>query len=345
MINKLPIDLFIATTAHLSLRDLVNLSSTCSSLHHQIFTLPGVWQGRRLFSETGLITDNVIQNLVHKIPRDYNAIRELWLDYLPLSTKSLLLIFNQFAHCVHHFDLNIHDAQLIDLCTHLEAFAFSLAQSQISLQIPLTFGNYVCDARTYMAHIEDAVIRIGPSGRFRPEDDWAGFLRALSLPSCLDDPPFEQLESFGLQSVLFVAQTERFDIGTDRPGDRHLLCRFQDLVGFLSNRQFGHQKRNCNRMGSSEMGYCTTKRTKFKQAKLDTPKVLCENKKTDISSPANHNRTHEKAIRSIPKQAGICPSQPIVRVMRLWPSQKPRPNDPSSACLTVQQSQLPGLSH
>ncbi|KAL0088144.1 hypothetical protein F4703DRAFT_1497745 [Phycomyces blakesleeanus] len=202
MICKLSIGPFFTTTVYLYLRDLVNLKfklrpTPPSGLHASgcVAKPPAVWFGlvwsglvwsglvwSDLDSDSdsdtsaGLITDNVIQNLVHKISRDYNAVREFRLDYrLPLSTKiktKSLLLALQLNLNTSSITLvsNLLDVQLANLCTNLEDYLFSLFYSnllsdrQTALRIPFTIEDYVCDARTNMAYIEDVVV--GFFGRF-----------------------------------------------------------------------------------------------------------------------------------------------------------------------------------
>ncbi|OAD80464.1 hypothetical protein PHYBLDRAFT_61515 [Phycomyces blakesleeanus NRRL 1555(-)] len=368
MICKLSIGPFFTTTVYLYLRDLVNLKfksrpTPPSGLHASgclvwfgLVWSGLVWSGLDSDSDSdtsaGLITDNVIQNLVHKISRDYNAVREFRLDYrLPLSTKiktKSLLLALQLNLNTSSITLvsNLLDVQLANLCTNLEDYLFSLFYSnllsdrQTALRIPFTIEDYVCDARTNMAYIEDVVVLL-----------WT----TPFLPS-------EQFESFNVQKTLFVVNNATVNEDRQYTG-RNYTDYVDGLNGFLFNKQSGYQKRNYDRGGSSEMMgyYCTTKHTKLKQTSLETPirytatKTFCENKNntniknknkntntnTDTSmnknknknknmnmnkkkahsySPAHRHRTLEKVTTSIPKQTGVYPVQPILRVMCFWPA-------------------------
>ncbi|KAF7728075.1 hypothetical protein EC973_006713 [Apophysomyces ossiformis] len=209
--------ILVAITAHLSLRDIICLSSTCKELHRKVFGTPTIWTSRVLFDEP--ITDAAVAGLVPKIPRSYYAIREIRLNHLRLSTYSIFLILNQFGHCMKTLELTTDANQMTQLCTHLEAFAFHLAHRQASNRIPLSFVEYLYDHDRLVWQAQQAVTPL----HYADEVDYAKLLSLVQLPHVLDDPPFEELQRFCIRS------------GSVAPG---LLDRMHYLVGYLSQNEF-----------------------------------------------------------------------------------------------------------
>ncbi|KAG0175674.1 hypothetical protein DFQ28_006865 [Apophysomyces sp. BC1034] len=303
----------VAITSYLSLRDLVCLSSTCRELHRRVFMNPTIWTSRMLFDRG--ITDAAVAGLVPKIPRSYYAIRDLRLNNLEISTHSIFLILNQFGHCVKTLEFTTNAEQLTQLCTHLEAFAFHLAQRQASNRIPLSFAEYSYNHVDLVAQAQQAVIPRGPDHHhyhdypyYTDEINYAKVLASVSLPQILDDPPFEELEKLCIRSTSTSCG---------------LLDRLHHLFGYLSQ-----NKLHLSRHEESEI-LCVAKTDTFwnNERALERrteslqpgpppmfPIRLTRSNETPQTRPAQKTKN---ALHRFP--------QPIVRVMRYRPSPKRRP--------------------
>lgn len=220
--HSLPGAVLLRLMRYLGLHDLLALARVNTQLRKIVYSEPQVWTGDLLFPESDVtITDSFIQQFVSRITRSY-AVRGLRMIELPLSWTGYMWIFDHFAHSVGAIQIVASEATLDHLAHHLSIFAGNLALLQHENKIPITFRQYAIDDREYTDTLA--------ATRYMGYGSLQTMTSTLLSEFRLDDPPFEQLESFQ------VSCTDPQDTDASVDHENPQVRRLYLLASFLAGR-------------------------------------------------------------------------------------------------------------